>query len=348
MPSELCRDAVLGVAGLVLCIGVRASAQNANGRPDAVALFERDTTAWCIPSPMSASRFDSVRIVAAVVPFDTSYRYTWSAAAGTVTGTGPAVWWRPTGAALGVESINVRATLNDHLVAECSARVAIIPPIRRDSARGASDLAARALLLPGAQEDSGYARYTYVLFASKPSAQNLARYRAVLREYVRQTETTTNYAAAFGKDSAAVKRLHVTYAPVQVPVADSESDSLAVESMLLSYDYARARVILSRLPGGHARGPYLVSGRRPLTSRTSNASIYLIQELATVPEDLVAIVLAQFLSDAAQDRPSSAWDPQRWSVRLQTALAIVAEAAKPVAGGINFWRDAVQKWISVK
>ena len=323
-------------AGAVLGVALAAA-----GRPAAAqGAATSGAAASCAPTAIAASRFDSVRVVVAVAPFDSTYVYAWSAPDGAVHGTGPVVTWSLAGAAVGPDSITARVTRGGVPVATCIARLAVVSPIAGDSARGEHDLAARALLLRGKDVAPGYARYSYVLFSAKPTAQTRAVYRTMLREYVRHFQPAASYAGAHGSDSAAVRLFHGVYVPVTADVPDTlQDDSLVVERILRQYDYARANTLLGLLPGQHfIGGPYLVTVRAPLMRPVATGG-YLLQNYAGKPEQVVADCVTLFLNDAVQDRARGAWDPQSLGVRLESMFALTAQAVKPVAGGIKYWQD---------
>jgi hypothetical protein len=125
--------------------------------------------------------------------------------------------------------------------------------------------------------------------------------------------------------------------PVEVSIYDIAKDGNVVDlsgrDLLEHYDYARARALLSGVPGQHPRGPYLVSTLRPLSAESPTE--YLIQDLASIPPQLIQLWFKEFLNQTAQQRIWTSEGVGSLALKLRTVLAQVALGYPDVVQGIN-------------
>ncbi len=126
------------------------------------------------------------------------------------------------------------------------------PPAPGSSARdGSSTLSGREFLLKALPEDSGYGLYSYLLFATPPNDIAYFQSLPLVDQYVNQNVQRA--------------KLNIAYLPLQKSPPRAIPDGSWI---IANYDYARAQLILSRLPGGlRVEGPYLVSALRPFCHR---------------------------------------------------------------------------------
>lgn len=337
------------IAGLQL--GCAASAQNVAGARHSTASDEigraaSDTMIVCSVSTPTASLFESVDAAVAVDPEDPGYSYAWSATRGRVMGDGASVRWLLNSGSniLGIDSIRVVVAKNGRRVGQCSARIRLIP---HAGTRGPQDLTGRALLVRGSAESPGFGRYSYILFSATPRNTDVELYRQIVGEYLRSVPKLNDLLDALGEsDPNARAKLNAAYLPIVQPLSPGTADTAS--AILSGYDYARARAILSALPGQHAGGPYLVSSRRALTTAQGVTQGYLVYDLASVPPSLVVPWVHQFLNDAAQQQDGGGWDARRSVLRLRTLLANIGRGVPEVDASIRKWKDFFAGWAEVK
>lgn len=302
-----------------------------------------DTIAACTPSHPSVVTSDSVRVHIAVAPDSPSYRYTFTATHGRVAGQGHDVWWILSDAPRGLDTLTVRIDRSGRAVAACQVQVAVR---LSKVVRGDADYVARAVLLPRQREDTGYVRYNYLLFGVRPTTAAQATYRRAVEEYVRQLESISAYTDELASRNIRQRQLVLTFVPLKDSVPERGPDSVKVTAILRQYDYARARAWLAKLPGTHQRGPYLVSVGAPLGASAHPRGPVLVQDLSAVSEGIVGDWVAEFLNQSAQRGTDPQWNAGSWALRLRTGMALLAQAAEPIAGGIEQWRNLIGKWIT--
>ena len=264
--------------------------------------------------------------------------YTWSATHGTIIGGGSDVQWDFSNSPIGMQTLTVQVARRGQAVGSCTVQVLVVQP---GPTRGRGDLIARALLLPGARELQGYGLYSYLLLGSRPSDPSRALYRTVIAEYVRLMPDINQFAEKFEGDNAARrKEINVSYMPLRAALRKQERDS--AEAILQVYDYARARALLSALPGTHRDGPYLVSSRTPLSGQAAAAGNFLVQDLSKVPPDLVPPYVDQFLNQTTQEHFGQGWNPQRWVLKLRTILSALGKGAPEIRAAWKTWESTFE------
>jgi len=200
------------------------------------------------------------------------------------------------------------------------------------------------LLAADESEQQGYGLYSYLLFAARPTDANRANYLAAIDAVVAMPEVSNLMQKGFPQRS-----LNITSIPVRGIPPDGESsqsgqaDAGTSEWVLEHYDYARARYLLSRLSGRHARGPYLVSTFSPLSGKAGVIEKTLRQDLSPVPgnrPDLTRAWVREFLERAGQPR---LWDEQGMEAfvqKLRLAIAVVGESVDSIRGAM----ETLIKW----
>jgi len=297
-----------------------------------------ETTFACSPSRPTTSPLEPVRVVVFANQSDSSLAYTWSATRGSITGGGPDIKWDFSNSPIGMQTLTLRVTRQGQVVDSCTVQVLVVQP---GPTRGPGDLIARALLLPGARELEGYGLYSYLLFGSQPSEASRQLYHSVIAEYVRLMPDINQFAEKLeGDNIARRKEINVSYIPLTAAPRQQESDS--AEAILGRYDYARARALLSTLPGTHRDGPYLVSSFTPLSGQAGVSGNFLVQDLSKIPADLVPPYVAQFLNETTQERLGEGWHPQRWLLKLRTILSALGKGAPEVQKAWKTWESTFQ------
>jgi hypothetical protein len=233
----------------------------------------------------------------------------------------------------GAYAATVTATARGAAVS-CSVQVVVMDPA---DSRGVRRIPGKAFL--GTNEADGYGLYSYVLLGSAPDASSRDRYTSTIEAYlslvpdVFSLETYSRRA-----------ELAITYIPLQArALGDLESPtppSVTPAWILERYDYAHAAVLLSRIPGRHRDGPYLVSSLTPLSRSTTIGSEHVFQDLSSVPPNLAAAWMKVFLNQTSQER---FWMPETTTLlalRLRTALGIIAVGVPDVRRALGTWISA--------
>lgn len=322
-----------GVAGvlavvLTLHLGMTAAAEEAR----VVCGADRPVAA-----PNGSVEVSAVTDVPAADP----PQFRWTASAGGFRGrtgqrqaTGGAVSWSPDGAKPGPYLLSVTLSGASGSVGRCSVEVLVVRTLRSAGAPAADELgsqAERAMLPQGTAERPGYGLYSYILFGTRPDDASRDRFRAVLKEYLRLEDTQLE---SYFKTEA----LNITY----VPVGAGSNPQADVDWLIDHYDYARARFLLSRLRPGDREGdgPFIVSALRPLGSDAGPTS-YLVQNLSTVPLEMVPNWMRAFRTQTTQQRV--------WQSRSIGGLALNLRTVIAVAGvGLPSVKESVKSWINVR
>jgi hypothetical protein len=160
-------------------------------------------------------------------------------------------------------------------------------------------------------EARGYGLYSYLLFGSPPTDATRARYVATVAACLENVPPADDMEAYLPR-----RRLNLLYLMVDDPVPfrlsavrpGTPALQNAVEWVLAHYNYARARTVLSALPGQYRDGPYIVSHPEPLTGHTLLTGEYLVQNLSHTNPGLVGEWVDTFLVEAS--RP----DYPHWAV----------------------------------
>lgn len=304
---------------------VAANAAAAQQRPAA----EPDTIMVCVPSKPATSPLDTVTV--SVYPYDSTARYAWTTTGGRLVGTGASRSWLLRDAGLGVYRTVITTTGRDGHERRCTVQVKVVPP-----SGTMSGLPARSFLQSNASERAGYGLYSYLLFGAKPDEALQKRYRSAVAEYLRLLPSIGQYAADINPLA-----VNINYLPVsRIPTSDS------ADTVLAHYDYARAQVLLAALPGGHLRGPYLVSVRTPLSSQTTAPKAYVAQDLSTVPDTLVGVWVREFLSQATQERLDSGFSARGLALRLRTLIGVVALGLPDIVHSMGEWKTMWSGWVT--
>jgi hypothetical protein len=202
------------------------------------------------------------------------------------------------------------------------------PPTRG----GTITMSVRQVLPAGRAEEAGYGLYSYLLLASPPATDiQRARYLSAVRAYLDLAEI----GEIEGRRLASREELNITYFPVRRVPPDSSA-----ATFLAHHDHARAQLLLARVPGlDRSRpGPFLISGRIPLTRPAGPPGRILVQDLSSVPAHLVHLWVRQFLAQAEDERVwAGEVGQESFALRLRTLVAQGAEGLPDVRNGITGW-----------
>ena len=94
----------------------------------------------------------------------------------------------------------------------------------------------KAFLASNEREESGYGLYSYLLFGSKPNAEERSRYSQAIEAYLRilpSLDKLSQYVAP--------SEFNITYIPVLEKPASAKTDTEWAERVLEVYDYARGQ-----------------------------------------------------------------------------------------------------------
>jgi hypothetical protein len=231
----------------------------------------------------------------------------------------------------------VQVSRDTQKLGECDVRVSVEPD---PNTRGPGDLVAFAFLFPKGKESNDYGLYSYLLFGARPHEKSAAVYRSVVVEYLRTMPEIGRFVQVLEKgDSSLRKQINVSY----LPLKRFKKSKDTVAAVLANYDYERAKKILSRLPGTHRAGPYLVSSRTPLTDQAATARGYMVHDISRVEPSKVPLYVETFLNQAAQERFGAQWNPQLWVLELRTLFVAVGLGAQAVSKAIGEWKSTVQQ-----
>ena len=190
----------------------------------------------------------------------------------------------------------------------------------------------RAFLVGNQPEDRGYGLYSYLLFGSPPTDITRNRYRAAITTYLELIPARIALEEFLPRD-----QLNITYLPLKVHPPERLSPKEHTDWILQYYNYTRARVLLSALPGTHREGPYIASSPKPLSSAKLLFGPYLYQDLSSVPPRLVELWVKEFLNQVGQERFEKKRIVEQLVLKLRTAIAILAEGLPEVQEAFAEW-----------
>lgn len=181
-----------------------------------------------------------------------------------------------------------------------------------------SKLAGRSYLTGTELEEENYGMYSYVLFANPPNEHNRERYLATIRSYLDfdPIEGIRNYKPKIS--------LNIVYLPLE----DGASNVDHPDSVLANYNYSRASIILNTLPESYVNrgGPYLVSSLNSLTKENKISEPYVIQDLSSVPPNVIQLWVDEFLEESSGERLWNERALRRLVLHTRTNISIAAEA----------------------
>jgi hypothetical protein len=257
----------------------------------------------------------------------TAPTYRWEVTAGTLDGAGAHPGWSFADVRPGTYAAIVHVRLGG-AESECLVRVIV----RRDAAErklpGApSRETASAFLLPEQAETAGYGLYTYLLLGAPPtdaSRERAVRALAAFSILIPDVASLEQYVPR--------AELNVAY----IPLRQAPAGGTTAETLLATYDYARARSLLRRAPGSTRDGPYILSVLQPMSAGATSGP-YLFQDLSRVPPHLVETWAKEFLAQAAQER---FWEPrtgERMALKLRLTVGVLGAGLPEVHKALDTW-----------
>jgi len=206
--------------------------------------------------------------------------------------------------------------------------------------RGGERIAGREFLLPGQRESTSpepYALYSYLLFGSAPTDEARPRYLEAIRAYVDMLPPIQR----LEREGARRGELNVTYLPLQDAAAVAaalDGDSEAPARLLRHYNYAAARILLAKVPGGpHLNGPYLVSYRQPLSRVERLTGEYGWVDMSAAPAGRTRLWVQIFLRETARQEYWVAGTTARVWTTILDELDRAGEGVPEVLKGLVFW-----------
>jgi hypothetical protein len=267
-----------------------------------------------------------------LAPEGETLQYAWKASGGALDGKhGPEVTWNPNGAAAGTFRLSVDVTGSGGDAGNCSATV-----IASSSERSAPAYAGvnirqirPAMLIRGKSEEEHYGLYSYMLLGSRLSGDkdpNRERYTKFLQAYVQHVQKYDGL-----KRQLPPQQLNISYLPVVRDVPPSMDENWILDH----YDFETSIELLQRFPGRYGDGPFIISVPQPLSryGQLSDPRPRLIEDLSTVPVNVIDLWVKQFLVQTAQDR----WDSATLSglaLRVRTAIEVAAIGSKEVRASL--------------
>ena len=201
----------------------------------------------------------------------------------------------------------------------------------------------RGFLVNGLSEDDGYALYSYILMASKPTDDDKARVLAIIQAYL----DTLQPAKSLESNGASRHAINIMYIPViEFPNEARDDQSPSAEWLLEHYDYARATVYLSKLKIKSAGGgPILTSC--DVAVGTRNGAVHEAHfDLSNVPPTVVRAWVGEFLNATSKSTVDEVAKPS-WTMNLRTTIANVTVAMIKVNAAMKKLKDALSVWKSV-
>lgn len=291
----------------------------------------------CIPSKPIASSGDIVRLFLYASKDWEGSRYSWSVTAGTLKDDGRTgkvqkkkrieVGWMFSDVKAGMRyTATVTVTNAAKSTQDCSLEV------EADVTAGSRGVreTGRVLLARGQNEEPDFGLYSYLLFGSEPDNNTRQRYLNAANAYLRLCPDIADLKILLDR-----KQLNANYLPVKTqPGGDTLVNG---EWLLNNYDYARARAILSKLPGSHFRGPYIVTTLKRVDPTVGASPPMIYQDLSFVPPDLIVPWYEAFLNQAAQERFSETNTAQNLTLKIRTIIGVLALALPDVQAGVKYW-----------
>lgn len=268
---------------------------------------------------------------------DESFHYTWTVTAGRIEGTGPHVKWNLAGAKPSVYRLTVRVTDAQGHSGTAQLEVVVIKPL---DLKGGKYTTGRAFLLRDKKEDEGYGLYSYLLLASRPDESKRERYLSTIRAYLRLSHVTELFELLKEKE-----QINITYLPLkrapgknlllgELSTMSEQSYSEMAAWVLENYDYDRAQTLLNKLEGDHQGGPYIVSFLKPMSGDKPEPP-YLYQDQSTVPPNLAALWMNEFIMQAAQEQFWERKTMYHMVLKMRTYLGIIGEGVQEVTRAVT-------------
>ena len=252
-------------------------------------------------------------------------QYVWTATGGHIEGQGTTALWDFTDAQPGYYNAIVRYP-DVSGTGTCTTQVVVE---EGSGGRGSNRETGHDLLVKNSPEGEGYGLYSYVLLSAPPDDNSRERCLKLMEAFLQKAPAIADLEKYFDH-----KQLNITY----VPVDASPRTPPSAQWLLDHYDYARARFLMHGLPGSHAEGPYIVSSLQPLgKAEAASSGPCLSQDLSSVPPHLVSLWVNEFFNQAAQERFWEENSGKKLTLKLRTAIGILAAGLPDVRKGLDDW-----------
>lgn len=241
--------------------------------------------------------------------------YAWYPSAGEIDGEGDEVLWDLRGAQPGKHEALVAARDTAGRLGMCSLGVTLVPGFPMM-------LPDLGLALVGDEaEDSGFDRYTYLLFRRPPSPEVRPRFASAASFFVRLRRVMMRAREADGV---------VMYLPVDTR-PPSETALRDTSWIFEHYNYGRAGDVLGRLRPAGNDGPYLVISPVPL----SRADSAVVNDMSTVPPHLIEPWIKHSLFMVADEGSRLRRMRLTAVLRMRLVLGILAEGFSDVQNSVE-------------
>lgn len=178
---------------------------------------------------------------------------------------------------------------------------------------------ARHYLLRNNTEGPGFGLYSYLLLSAKSQyEEETKRHLKILEVSLRVMSSAEEHLSWHRRPS----ELHVTHIPVTELPNGKVDDPDFAKKVLAVYDFARAQALLDKLEKTYNQGPYLISVRTPLTSKTTPHQAYFIQDFTGVAPELVMRAVEFFIFSTAQERTWTEQSMRSLSFKMRNLIEL--------------------------
>lgn len=204
----------------------------------------------------------------------------------------------------------------------------------------------RSFLSIGKKESKDYGIYSYILFSERPDSLNYPIYFNLIEAYLNKVEVVEDLEVYTQKSDVNIVYFFVKGSTLSMEMSDRTEQ---IDWLINNYDYARARVYLSKFPKEDLdKGPYIISCRESLSDCKPLKENYLLQDLSHVHPRVVSLWVSEFLK---QSSDLEYWDDtsiDNFSNEIRNAIAIGADGLQIVTASMDWWRTNLTAWIVLK
>lgn len=307
-----------------------AQTEHQNNAMDLVCLTDR-------PAIITGetTRLQAVAATQDGTPMAQPVSFEWQVTEGTVRGSGSEVEWNLSGVGIASSDLHKKVTATVKAVsagqANASCSVDVFIGKRQEGDKSSTTrgglIAGRRYLLPAQKEDAGYGLYSYLLFSGKPgNEEERARYLKTLEACLH----VLNKLKDFDKH---VRRsqLNATHIPLREFPKGNEDDPDFAKQVLSVYDFARAKILLSKFATTYERGPYLISVKSPLSQAPEPIQVHILQNFTGVVPELAARGVKNLEYLSAQQRTWTEQSMRTLQFKMRNLIAVAAEVTPEVA-----------------
>lgn len=202
------------------------------------------------------------------------------------------------------------------------------------------------------REDKGYGMYSYFLLPSPPLEHDRDKIHTIIKTFLRKVSTTESLESYFDKTQINITYLPVSNAQAIQSLLDTGSNGEAIPEILLDtaadmilsfYDFGCAKYILSKLPGAHHDGPYILTSKKPVVSHGYADSIVLNQDISWAGHGLDEVWVKEFLKQIESKRSFSDNFIDQLALNLRVFVNRMANTIPKVLDGFDSVADMVEK-----